>query len=148
MSTENNQAAQERLEAHLREIIQWHFSPETGSPFWLDWARKAGWDPRQEVKCFADLIKRFPHFQDEWLRDLQPDVWVPAKFGWREVVTYDACGCPVVRRERVCVSPGHFETIRREVVVRSGWWETVERREVVAEGHYETKGTSRALATR
>ena len=35
-------AAQDKLDAHLREIIQWHFSPETGSPFWLDWARKAG----------------------------------------------------------------------------------------------------------
>ena len=67
-------------------------------------------------------------------------VWVPAKFGWRDVVTYDACGCPVVRREWACVSPGHLETIRRQVVVRPGWWETVERRELVADGHYETVG--------
>jgi len=68
--------AQEKLEAHLKEIINWHFSPETGSPFWLDWARKAGWDPRKEVRSFAD-INRFPHFQDEWLRDLPNEVWVP-----------------------------------------------------------------------
>ena len=26
-------AAQEKLDAHLREIVQWHFSPETGCPF-------------------------------------------------------------------------------------------------------------------
>ena len=38
-------AAQDQLDAHVREIIAWHFSPETGCPFWLDWARKAGWDP-------------------------------------------------------------------------------------------------------
>ena len=68
-------AAQNQLDAHVREIIAWHFSPETGCPFWLDWAKQAGWDPRREVKSFAD-IARFPHFQDEWLRELQPDVWV------------------------------------------------------------------------
>jgi hypothetical protein len=28
-----------------REIIAWHFSPETGCPFWLDWAKK-NFDPR------------------------------------------------------------------------------------------------------
>jgi len=35
------QAAQASLDAHVRETIAWHFSPETGCPFWLDWARPA-----------------------------------------------------------------------------------------------------------
>ena len=52
-------AAQEKLDAHLRDIIQWHFSPETGCPFWLDWARK-NFDPRKEIRSFADMVK-FPH---------------------------------------------------------------------------------------
>ena len=94
-------AAQERLDAHLREIIQWHFSPETGSPFWLDWARKAGWDPRQEVKCFADLVTRFPHFQDEWLRDMQPDVWVPAKFKGRPFNVFETGGTTGMPKQRI-----------------------------------------------
>ena len=75
--------AQARLDAHVREIIEWHFNPETGCPFWLDWAKKAGWNPAAEVNTFADLVARFPHFQDEWLRDLQPEVWVPKKFQGR-----------------------------------------------------------------
>ena len=62
------QQAAEQLDAYLREIIRWHFSPETGSPFWLDWAKNAGWNPAEEVHSFADLM-RFPHFEDEWLRD-------------------------------------------------------------------------------
>ena len=70
--------AQEQLDAHTREIIAWHFSPETGCPFWLDWAKKNFWNPAQEIKSFADIVAKFPHFQDEWLRDLQPEVWVPA----------------------------------------------------------------------
>ncbi len=67
-------AAQKQLDAHLLEIIQWHFSPETGCPFWLNWASK-NWDPRTEIRSFADMQK-FPHFQDEFLRDLQPEMWV------------------------------------------------------------------------
>ena len=84
-------AAQEKLDAHTREIIQWHFSPETGGPFWLEWAKKAGWNPLTEVKSFAD-IKRFPHFQDEWLRDLQNEVWVPRKFAGRPFNIFETGG--------------------------------------------------------
>ncbi len=49
--------ARTTLDAHVRDIIQWHFSPETGCPFWLQWAEKAGWDPRKEVKQYEDLDK-------------------------------------------------------------------------------------------
>ena len=50
------QAAQERLDAHLRDIIQWHFSPDTGCPFWLEWAGK-NFDPRKEIRAFGDRPK-------------------------------------------------------------------------------------------
>src|SRR2546423_426438 len=33
-------AAREALDAWTREIVQWHFNPETGCPFWLEFARK------------------------------------------------------------------------------------------------------------
>ena len=29
------------LDAHVREIVRWHFSPETGCAFWLDWATES-----------------------------------------------------------------------------------------------------------
>ena len=71
------QEAREQLDAHAREIVKWHFSTETGCRFWLEWAEKAGWNPAEKIQSFADIIQNFPHFQDEWLRDLQPEVWVP-----------------------------------------------------------------------
>jgi phenylacetate-coenzyme A ligase PaaK-like adenylate-forming protein len=92
--------AQEKLENHLREIIQWHFSPETGCPFWLDWATKAGWDPRKEIRSFADMSK-FPHFQDEWLRDLQPEVWVPAKFKGKPFNIFETGGTTGMPKQRI-----------------------------------------------
>src|SRR5947209_1847459 len=93
--------AQEKLDAHVREIIQWHFSPETGCPFWLDWAKKAGWDPIKEVQSFNDLIARFPHFQDEWLRDLQPNVWVPKKYKGRPFNIFETGGTTGMPKQRI-----------------------------------------------
>ena len=52
-------AAATALDAHFLEMLKWHFSPETGTPYWLNWAKNAGWDPREELKSFADVV-RFP----------------------------------------------------------------------------------------
>jgi phenylacetate-coenzyme A ligase PaaK-like adenylate-forming protein len=93
-------AAQEQLDAHVRAMMQWHFSPETGCAFWLDWARKAGWNPAQEIKAFADL-NRFPHFQDEWLRDLQPDVWVPKAMQGRPFNIFETGGTTGMPKQRI-----------------------------------------------
>ena len=64
------------LDAHVREIVQWHFDPETGTPFWLDVASKLDWDPRKEIHTYRDL-DRFGFFQDEWLRGGPVRRWVP-----------------------------------------------------------------------
>jgi phenylacetate-coenzyme A ligase PaaK-like adenylate-forming protein len=93
--------AHTRLDVHVREMIAWHFSPETGCPFWLEWARRAGWDPRQRIKSFADLLSSFPHFQDEWLRDLQPDVWVPVKFDGRPYNIFETGGTTGMPKQRI-----------------------------------------------
>ncbi len=94
------QAAQEKLDAHVREIVQWHFSEQTGCPFWLDWMKKAGWNPAAEVKCFADLL-RFPHFQDEWLRDLPNEVWVPKKYQGRPFNIFETGGTTGMPKQRI-----------------------------------------------
>ncbi len=94
------QTAQQNLDAHVREIMQWHFSLETGCPFWLDWAKKAGWNPATEVKSFADLL-RFPHFQDEWLRDLPNEVWVPKQYAGRPFNIFETGGTTGMTKQRI-----------------------------------------------
>src|SRR5258708_7083021 len=64
------------LDAWVREVVDWHFDPSSGCPFWLGFAAKAGWDPRREVKGFSDLA-RFGEFQDEWLRGGPVQRWIP-----------------------------------------------------------------------
>ena len=92
-------AAQDQLNAHLKEIIQWHFSPETGCPFWLDWAKK-NFDPRKEVQSIGDMLK-FPHFADESLRDLQPEVWVPAQFKGKPFNIFETGGTTGMPKQRI-----------------------------------------------
>ena len=92
--------AQSQLDAHAREIVAWHFSPESGCPYWLDWAKK-NFDPRKEVNSFADLIGKFPHFQDETLRDLQPEVWVPAKYKGRPFNIFETGGTTGMPKQRI-----------------------------------------------
>ena len=94
-------AARERLDAHTKEMVRWHFSPETGCPFWLEWAKKAGWNPANEVTTFDQLLARFPHFQDEWLRDLQPEVWVPATYRARPFNIFETGGTTGMPKQRI-----------------------------------------------
>ncbi len=42
--------ARQRLDAWTREVVQWHFDPQTGCPFWLDYAARLDWDPREEIR--------------------------------------------------------------------------------------------------
>jgi len=99
MIQQTPEQAQATLETHLQEILAWHFSPETGCPFWLEWASK-NFDPRKEIKSFADMVK-FPHFQDEWLRDLQPEVWVPAKFKGKPFNIFETGGTTGMPKQRI-----------------------------------------------
>ena len=38
-----------RLDAHVRDIVRWHFDPATGCPFWLERAKTLGFDPGKDV---------------------------------------------------------------------------------------------------
>ena len=106
MTAENavaeTRAAQARtaLDAWVREIVEWHFNPETGCPFWLDWARQAGWDPRREVRGFDDLAK-FPHFEDENLRGGPVRRWVPRAYADRPTFVFETGGTTGIPKSRV-----------------------------------------------
>lgn len=92
--------AKARVDEHVREVIKWHFSPDTGCPFWLDWAAKAGWNPAAEVQAFEDLMK-FPHFQDEHLRDEPPHRWVPKAYSGKPYKIFETGGTTGMPKQRV-----------------------------------------------
>ena len=92
--------ARELLDAHTREIIEWHFNPATGCPFWLEKVKELGFDPRQKVHTFEDL-KIFPEFQDEWLRGGPVERWIPQGLKGKPTYVFETGGTTGIPKTRV-----------------------------------------------
>ena len=94
------QAARVTLDAWVREIIDWHFDPATGCPFWLERASGLGWDPRREIRGFSDL-QRFGAFEDEWLRGGPVQRWVPRGLAGQPVFVFETGGTTGIPKTRI-----------------------------------------------
>jgi hypothetical protein len=92
--------AKEQLDAHVRDIVRWHFDSETGTPFWLERAKTLDFDPRTEIRTYADL-DRFGFFQDEWLRGGPVRRWVPKAYADRPIYTFETGGSTGVPKSRI-----------------------------------------------
>jgi phenylacetate-coenzyme A ligase PaaK-like adenylate-forming protein len=94
--------ARDALDAHTYEIVQWHFHPSTGCPFWLEYASKLKFDPLKEVRGFAD-IARFDLFQDEWLRGGPVRRWVPKAYADKPIYVFETGGTTGVPKSRIAI---------------------------------------------
>ena len=94
--------AREQLDAHVREIVRWHFDDATGCPFWLEKKAELGFDPLTEVECFDDL-KKFPLFEDEWLRGGPVRRWVPQPYATKPTYVFETGGTTGVPKSRVVI---------------------------------------------
>lgn len=92
--------AKSRLDAHTREIVAWHFDPRTGSPFWLEYAARLPWDPRNTIHTYDDL-DRFDDFEDEWLRGGDVRRWIPRGLAGRPVYVFETGGSTGVPKSRI-----------------------------------------------
>jgi phenylacetate-coenzyme A ligase PaaK-like adenylate-forming protein len=63
----------------IRAAMDWHFSPATGSPFWLMRAESFEFDPRADVRGFSDLTL-FPNVTNE-LREVRARDLIPQGYG-------------------------------------------------------------------
>ncbi|HKQ62543.1 MAG TPA: hypothetical protein VJS92_14725 [Candidatus Polarisedimenticolaceae bacterium] len=94
--------SRELLDAHVREIVAWHFDPATGCPFWLERARQLGFDPRARIRGYGDL-RLLGHFQDEWLRGGPVRRWLPRGLTGRPAYVFETGGSTGVPKCRVNV---------------------------------------------
>jgi len=94
--------AKGKLDNHVREIVQWHFDAETGSPFWLEFAKKLEFDPRRDLQTFEDL-RKFPLFEDEWLRGGPVRRWVPKFYAHRPVYVFETGGTTGIPKTRISI---------------------------------------------
>ncbi len=124
-------AAKEALDKQVREIVQWHFSPDTGTPFWLDKAKTYNFNPLKDIQGFDDL-KLFGLFEDEWLR-ASPDTdisrWVPRAYqGKKPVYVFETGGTTGIPKSRIVIEDHWIdyemmsETLPDEHFPRGGHW--------------------------
>jgi phenylacetate-coenzyme A ligase PaaK-like adenylate-forming protein len=92
----------EQLDAQVREVVRWHFSPDTGTPFWLEQAKSFKFDPLKDVKGYDDL-KLFGHFEDEWLRGGPVRRWVPKGFKDKPAYVFETGGTTGIPKSRVVI---------------------------------------------
>jgi phenylacetate-coenzyme A ligase PaaK-like adenylate-forming protein len=93
-------AARDRLDAHTYETVQWHFHESSGCPFWLAKAKELKFDPLKEIKTFDDL-KKFPEFEDEWLRGGPVRRWVPKAFADKPIYVFETGGTTGIPKSRI-----------------------------------------------
>ncbi|HMP79294.1 MAG TPA: hypothetical protein PKD54_07570 [Pirellulaceae bacterium] len=90
------------LDQHTYEIVQWHFHESTGCSFWLEKKAELKFDPLREVRDFNDL-KKFPAFEDEWLRGGPVERWRPQAFSGRPTYVFETGGTTGIPKSRVVV---------------------------------------------
>ena len=94
--------ARKQLDAQFVEIVKWHFNPETGTPFWLEKAKTFDFNPLTDVKSFDD-IRRFPIFEDDWLRGGPVRKWVPRAYENRGVYVFETGGTTGLPKSRIVI---------------------------------------------
>ena len=95
-------SAREKLDKHAYETVQWHFHDSTGSPFWLEKKQTLKFDPLKDIKNFDDL-KKFPIFEDDWLRGGPVRRWLPKGLEGKPAYVFETGGTTGVPKSRVVV---------------------------------------------
>ena len=100
--SKQSEAARDALHEHTLRTVHWHFHDETGSPFWLEKKRELTFDPLKDIKSFDDL-KKFPLFEDEWLRGGPIRRWVPKGHAGKPVYVFETGGTTGIPKSRMVI---------------------------------------------
>ena len=99
------EACRTMLDAHVRALVKWHFSDDTGSPFWLEKKQAYDFDPL-EIDGF-DGLKRFPPFEDDWLRGGPVKRWLPKGLEGKPLFVFETGGTTGTPKSRL-VAEDHW----------------------------------------
>ena len=100
VTTTDPASAASALDAHVRDIVHWHFSPETGFPYWLERAAELDFDPRRDVTQFDDP-SQFSHFDDEVLSKEDPVRFIHQAFADRPYNVFETGGTTGMPKQRI-----------------------------------------------
>ena len=117
------------LDEHVCKIIEWHFSENTGTPYWLDYARQRGLDAVAKVRSFDDLIETFDHFDGDALLRYQPhERFIPKAYANRPYNIFETGGTTGMPKQRINWTDFQYDytqfsqTLRDEHFPPGGHW--------------------------
>jgi len=84
------------------ETMRIHFDDRTGCPFWLEKKRELKFDPLKEIRSYEDL-KKFPPFEDEWLRGGPVEKWRPKHLADRPTYVFETGGTTGIPKSRMVI---------------------------------------------
>ena len=119
--------AKEALDQHTYETVQRHFHDSTGCPFWLGKKSEFNFDPLTEVRCYDDL-KKFPLFEDDWLRGGPVERWRMNDMKHRPTYVFETGGTTGIPKSRVVVDDFRIDyevfsdTLPDQYFPRGGNW--------------------------
>jgi len=119
--------AKDRLNEHTYNTVQRHFHDSTGCPFWLSKKSELNFDPLSEVKVYDDL-KKFPLFEDDWLRGGPVERWRMKDHAERPTYVFETGGTTGVPKSRVVVDDFRIdyevfsETLPDQYFPKGGNW--------------------------
>ena len=119
--------AKDRLDEHTYNTVQRHFHDSTGCPFWLSKKSELNFDPLSEVKVYDDL-KKFPLFEDDWLRGGPVERWRMKDHAERPTYVFETGGTTGVPKSRVVVDDFRIdyevfsETLPDQYFPKGGNW--------------------------
>ncbi|CAI7974309.1 conserved hypothetical protein [Frankia sp. Hr75.2] len=114
---------------YIGALMRWHFSEETGSPYWLRRSRSLDFDPIADVRTFADLVL-FPNVVNEF-RDVPVEDLVP-----RGLTGADRVIAGIFESGGTTGAPKRFVMFERWAEFALSW----------DEFHYSDLGTTNILA--
>jgi hypothetical protein len=98
-----------KFEQHLADVMKWHFSPDTGSAFWLERRSRLGFDPLRDIRTFADLAL-FPDVSLE-LRDIPVEALQPRGLNPADIAGIFESGGTTGRAKRVVAYEQWFKQL-------------------------------------
>jgi hypothetical protein len=90
-----------KFEEHLTDVMNWHFSSDTGSPFWLEMRNQLDFNPLKDIRSFADL-SLFPDIS-HFLREVAVDDLRPKGLSNEKLAGVFESGGTTGRAKRIVV---------------------------------------------
>jgi len=88
------------LDAHVRDTVAWHLSPETGTPYWIDYAAEHG-ITAESVTSFDALLDAFSHFDEAALRFEPHEHMTPRAFAGQPFNVFETGGTTGMPKQRL-----------------------------------------------